>query len=120
MAGYYLFRPGKIPEGLTGRDRLCAAFRKLCARRRVTAALMIVIAVLFLVGINFLDELDAITTIVLWLVILVMLLVVLVLAFFDLRGLAMIRFDMEQGLGKDSGSATPRWVQGHDEDHGVF
>lgn len=95
IAGYYLVRPGVIPESLSSSDSMRATFVSLYRRRRVTAALMCVVAVLFLVGMNFLDDLPPVATIVLWMTVMTLLLVVLILAYLDLRTLMKIRDDLQ-------------------------
>jgi len=96
MAGYYACRPGKIPTSLASDDPLRRTFHKLFRRRRVTASLIAFVAAMFLIGVNFLDDLSALLTIILWMSLLIMLFAVLVLAHIDLRTLTGIRKDLDR------------------------
>ena len=98
MAGYYAYRPGKIPTSLAGDDPLRRTFHKLFRRRRLTASLMALVAAMFLIGVNFLNDLSALPMVTLWMSLLIMLFVVLVLAYLDLRTLTGIRNDLDRKL----------------------
>lgn len=93
---YYFLRSGRIPTKIRGIDDLREAFEKLLRRRRVTAVVMIVIAVLFLIGINLIDRLGPWETVAVWSAVLGLLIVLLVLAFIDLRALGAIRDQLQQ------------------------
>jgi len=115
LAGYILLRPGTI-AALTLREDLHRRLTRVIRRRRMTAGLMAAIALLFLIGVNFLHRLTVYATTLLWLAVLLMLIAVLLLAYIDLRSLRRIRDDLQEQIDQQIHTALrPQALQDHED-----
>ena len=116
LAAYVFLRPGNVAPLALGGD-LRRRLARIIRRRRITASLMALIAVLFLIGINFLHRLPVYATTLLWLVVLLLLMAVLILAYLDLRNLRRIRDELQEQIDQQIHAAFGRPPRQEHEDN---
>jgi len=100
MAIYYFCRPGVVPEPLPKDSPVRAELERLRGRRKLTATLMMAVAVLFLIGMNLMEVLPATAVLTLWMVVLFLLMAVGALVWIDLRSLIAVRNELRERVDK--------------------
>jgi len=91
MGAAYLLRPGRVPAELSADDPLVRRLKRILARRRFAAVMMITIAICFVLGVKYMQTSPQPSLIYFWIVLLLLLVWLVILALLDVVQVGYIR-----------------------------